>query len=135
MKSRYSLLAAAVLPAIAIAATAPQQRGAIASDGASISVATGRGTLRVTPITDDIFRITVIPDTMDGYRYLPSQAVALTPQGNNVNVSASPSCVEISSPSTSISIDRRTGLATFSDSAGRLLISEAEGLDNRRDSK
>lgn len=135
MKSRYSLLAAAVLPAIAIAATAPQQRGAIASDGASISVATDRGTLRVTPITDDIFRITVIPDTMDGYRYLPSQAVVLTPQRSNVNVSASPSSVVIASPSTTVSIDRHTGLATFLDSTGRLLISEARGLDNRRDSK
>lgn len=130
MKSHIPLLAVA-FPALLSAAITSAPRGAMTPDSSSLSVATDRGTLRITPITDDIFRITVIPDSIGSERYLPSKSVILTPQNHRVNVAAAPNLISMKSPSTSIVIDRNTGLVSFRDSTGRVLLDEAAGLDNR----
>lgn len=124
----------AALPLLAIAASG-LPTGTIAPHDGSISVGTTRGTLVVTPFTDDIFRITVTPARDRAQRYLPSKSVILTPQNHKVNVTAEAGNVTLYSPTTSLTIDRATGLITFRDSLGREVLAETTGLDNTPDLK
>lgn len=104
--------------------------GALCPAQQGLAVSTERGVLNILPLTDDIFRITVAPLEDHAERYLPSQSVILTPQKHRVNVSASPDEVVLSSPTTIVHIDRNTGLVSFTDTKGNLLIGEAAGVDN-----
>lgn len=96
----------------------------------SISVTTDHGTLWITPITDDIFRLTVVPEKRGEQRFLPSTTSVLKPNAQNVRVNAFPGILSIESPSTKVEVDRATGLVTFRDSKGNELLREATSLDN-----
>ena len=100
-----------------------------------VAVATDRGTLRVTPVTDDIFRITVEPEAKRAFTYLPSQSAILKTQQHDVRVAVSPEKVELISPTTTLVIDRSTGLVNFYNAKGDLLVGEAAGVDNRGETK
>lgn len=119
----------------ATAAVAAVTDGALSSDGRSIEVRTDRGTLHITPLTNDIFRVTVAPDDARGAKYLPSQAAVLKNPFGDVRVTAAQRDVTISSPTTSVVVNRKTGRVSFFDKDGRPLLQEADGLDNRGEVK
>lgn len=123
------------LLAISIPTYAAIPNGALASDGKTVTVGTERGDLKITPVTNDIFRITVVPQQLNGDKYLPSQATVLKSSTAQVSVTAAPNDVTVSTPTTSAVVNRETGKITFYDKTGRLLLSEADGLDNRSNVK
>lgn len=130
--SRLLIIAAGAAGISAATAAVSDNIGSLgATDRHEIDVTTDRGTLRITPLTDNIFKVTVIPEQLRSERFLPSKAVVLTPESNNVSLTAFPDSLIIASPTTSLTVDRMTGRITFRDSLGRVLLSEAAGLDNR----
>ena len=103
----------------------------IASDtrGGTTSVLTGKGLVQVTPITENIFRITTSPSATP-LPQVPSQAAVITPSDSGIHVASTPTLVIISSPTTTVKVDRQTGCVRFYDENGELLLSEADGVDN-----
>lgn len=101
--------------------TAPQQ--------AQVKMQTAAGTLTITAITSDIFKVTTAPAAGD-IPTLPSQSAILKEQNPNLNLSVTPLTVTISSPSTTVKVDRKTALVSFYNNKGELLIAEKGGVDN-----
>lgn len=131
-KYYLTLCAAALLGASSLASQT--NIGQYSYDGTRVKVATDRGLLSVTPLTDDIFQVYVLPE---GEPVPASKASVLSPGAENVKTSVSTfqDNVIISSPSTRVIINRKTGLVSFYDDKGNLIIAEAEGLDNTKDTK
>lgn len=132
LRKFWPTLALAVGATVAVAGVTD---GALSSDGRSIEVRTDRGTLQITPLTNDIFRVTVAPDDARGAKYIPSQAAVLKNPFGDVRVTAAQRDVTITSPTTSVVVNRKTGRVSFFDKDGRPLLQEAEGLDNRGEVK
>lgn len=101
------------------------RRGA---DGATL-VGTAKGVVEVTPVSNDIFRVTMLPED-SVVRYYPSQSAVLTPRADGVMEMVTPSEVVIKSATMQVKVDRNTGVVRFYDSDGNLLLSEADGVDN-----
>lgn len=102
-------------------------------DGA-YEVETGEGLLTVQPVTDGIFRVTTRPKDVD-VNYRPSQSAVLSPEKTDIKVGTDNGCLTISSPTTTVRIDRESGRVTFLDSKGDVLLSETGGVDNSGDVK
>lgn len=130
--------AAAALCAPALAAPAGPVKSissvptrAEASAHRSIKVNTAATSLLITPVNDDIFRITTLPHTAPVT--LPeSQSAVLAPtlSATDLKVTSSSRAVTLSSATTTLSIDRATGHISFFNNKGDLLLSEAPGVDN-----
>lgn len=100
-------------------------------DGREIRIETQNGILSVTPVTADIFRVGMLPT--GSKTALPvSKSAILKPVnlGDKLRMTATRDGVTISSPTTTLKINRRTGKVSFYDSEGKLLLSEADGVVN-----
>lgn len=114
--------------AIVTAAVMPG-KGSIATSGNSTLIATPGGVVTVTPVNNDIFRISRAPFGAGNFTLPSSQSAVLFPEGDPA-VFATADEVVFATPTTRLSIDRRTGRSTFMNADGDTLLTEAGGVDN-----
>lgn len=112
----------------ALSAAAPVSSGSCPE----LRVPTPKGTVVVTPVNESIMRVTTIPASNPGLEFFPSQSAILEPQcaDGKVRLTASPAYLGISSPVMEVRVDRHTGLVSFYDSKGLLLLDEHSNVDN-----
>lgn len=113
----------------ALAATMPAP-GFISTSGNSTLIATERGTVAVTPLTPDIFKVTRVPAGEKYFSIPRSQASVLSPSTEGITWFATPSEVTFCSESTLVKVDRRTGRTIFLNVEGDTILAEAGGVDN-----
>lgn len=118
----------------ALAATMPMP-GSISTSGQSTLIGTGHGTVAVTPITPDIFKVSRIPYGEKKFSFPRSQASVLSPSSEGVTWFASPTEVTFRSASTIVKVNRFTGRTIFLNAEGDTILSEAGGVDNSGDLK
>lgn len=106
------------------------QPGTITTQNGTLLVGTGRGTVAVSPVSPDIFRVTNIPAGERQLTIPASQSAVLKPSTDGVSTFATPSEVIIESPTTILRIDRASGRIVFENAAGDTLLSETAGIDN-----
>lgn len=96
-----------------------------------IQITTTGGILKITALTDNIFRVTSLPE---GYKHdIPSSQSAILPPslpGSKLQMSASPEGITLSTKTTTVKIDRNSGLLSFYNAQGTLLLDEKNGVDN-----
>ena len=94
-------------------------------------VSTASGTLAITPLTESIFKVTALPKG-DNTPVPVSQSATLRPSlpARDVKMVADRKGVTLSTRTTTVRVDRATGLVSFYNAAGELLLSEKEGVDN-----
>ncbi len=139
MKSLTYILAALSIAgagASLIAASNSELPQALVSrtESGATQVSTPKGVVEITPVNEDIFRITVIPGNKD-VNFFPSQSAILTPAASGVIEAIGPDNVTVMSNNMKAVVDRATGNVSFYDKEGNLLISEAGGVDNSGDVK
>lgn len=118
----------------ALAATMPMP-GSISTSGQSTLIGTGHGTVAVTPITPDIFKVSRIPYGEKKFSFPRSQASVLSPSSEGVTWFASPTEVTFRSASTIVKVNRLTGRTIFLNAEGDTILLEAGGVDNSGDLK
>lgn len=96
-----------------------------------IRILTERGTLTITPVNDNIIRVTTML-AGDNTPYLKSQSAILENENmtDRVKCTATASEIIITTPTTVVRADKGTGKLRFFDTAGNLLLEEFEGVDN-----
>ena len=102
------------------------------SDCASrVMISTAAGTLEITPLTEDIFKVTVIP-LGEKVPVPVSQSAVLSPSlpARALKMDADAKGITLTTATTRVSVNRATGLVSFYDSEGNLLLSEKGGVDN-----
>ena len=107
---------------------APAAKG----DCPELRVHTSVGTVVVTPVNDNIMRVTTIPTSNPGLKFEPSQSAILEPEcgKGSVRLTASPAYFGLSSKSMEVRVDRKSGLVSFYDAKGQRLLSEHTSLSN-----
>lgn len=133
MKISYIIIAASIAAAAFFVASCASREGIREIDG-GYEVDTDKGTVTVQPLTDNIFRVTAQPAATE-LNYTPSQSAILAPQKVDIKTKASSDAFSISSPTTTVRIDRKTGQVSFLDKEGKILLSETGGVDNSGDVK
>ena len=113
--------------------TRPVCRGERSADECAreVLISTPRGALSIIPVNENIYRVTVA-DPGDTLPYRPSQSAVLPPSGlaGGLRMGADGTGVTLSSPTTTVKVDRATGRVSFYNSAGELLLAESGGVDN-----
>lgn len=133
MKFRYfkaiGLLALTVIGTSSIYAAYP----AVSTSAEGVTtVRTPELTVEVTPLNDNIFRVsTASPDAPAPLALPKSQSAIMERQPNGVRVTSTPAEVVMTSPTTTVRINRTDGKVRFYDAQGALLLSESEGVDNQ----
>ncbi|MCM1376945.1 MAG: DUF4968 domain-containing protein [Clostridium sp.] len=134
MKLHYTLpktaAVAAVLATLMGGAYASVHRGHIHGRQGSYEVATPAGRVAVDVLDADIIRVSTLPNDTS-IDYAISQSASLEPGFANVHTMATDSSFVVATPSTILNINRNSGLITFRDSLGRVLLTENGGVDNR----
>lgn len=104
--------------------------GAVArGDNGAVLVSTPKGVVEITPVNDNIFRVTALPKDST-VKYYPSQSAILTPEQTGVIEIVTPAEVVLKSESMKVVVNRQTGAVSFYDADGKTLLSEAEGVEN-----
>lgn len=96
-----------------------------------IQIFTAAGILKITALTDNIFRVTTLPENSSSA--IPrSQSAVLPPSlpAKDLIMSATQQGITLSTKSTTVKVDRASGLVSFYNSDGELLLSEKSGIDN-----
>ncbi|MDE6718054.1 MAG: DUF5110 domain-containing protein [Muribaculaceae bacterium] len=125
----FALLALPLFASAAFAVTAPAP-GSIATEGKTTLISTPKGTVAVTPVTPDIFRISQFPAGIPALDFPKSQSAILAPQDFAISSFATPTEYVVSTPSTILKVNRLTGKISFENAAGETLLSEDGGIDN-----
>ena len=131
MKTLTFTLAAAGLGLAAVAATMPAP-GSISTSGSSTLIGTRNGTVAVTPLTPDIFKVSRIPAGERSFSFPRSQSSVLVPSTDGIVWAATPTEVIFQSATTTVKVDRATGHTIFLNAEGDTILSEAGGVDNTR---
>ncbi len=106
----------------------------VSHEGPTWTVATGKGEVAVTPLTDNIFHIATF--SRKGAEMLPaSQSAVLEPGAPSIRTALDDSSFWLYSPTTTVRVDRFTGRVSFMTPDGDTLLSEAGGIDNSGDVK
>lgn len=129
MRMPAALAATALLIGGAVAATMPMP-GAISTSGSSTMIGTGRGTVAVTPLSGDIFKISRIPAGVTNFTFPRSQSAILAPETGAAVSFVTPTQVIFISGDTRLEIDRVTGRSVFLNLEGETILAEAYGTDN-----
>lgn len=129
MKVKYLSLLGCALGITAIAATMPKS-GSVSSSNGSMLIGTDNGTVAVTPLTPEIFRISRIPAGTNTFSYPQSQTSVLPPSTEGLSWFTSPEEVTIKSESTTLKIDRKSGKTIFLNAEGDTILAETQGVDN-----
>ncbi|MDE6095422.1 MAG: DUF4968 domain-containing protein [Muribaculaceae bacterium] len=128
MKIFYTLAAVSFATAAIFIGSCTSHEGIREINGA-YEVDTDKGTVTVQPLTDDIFRVTARPAGTNP-EYTPSQSAILEPQETGIKTKVSSDAFSISSPTTTVRVDRKTGQVSFLDNKGNVILSETGGVDN-----
>lgn len=128
-----SLLAGAA-GVTALAATMPAP-GSLSTDRGSMLVGTDRGTVAVTPLSTEIFKVSRIPAGVKSFSFPASQSSVLSPSYEGLTWFTTPDEVTIKSASTTVRIDRHSGRTLFLNAEGDTILAEAGGVDNSADVK
>ena len=118
-------IGAVAFTALSFAADQPREK----ETGGVYQVKTGKGIIEVQPLTDNIFRVTSLPEGRN-LEFRASQSAILTPQKCKIQTMESPDAFVIYSPTTSVRVNWETGSVTFHDAAGNLILTEVDGVDN-----
>lgn len=121
-----------LLTAVAASAAAAFSAHTGSSEEQSYRVKTGKGTIEVIPITNDIFRICLLPD-YSAPTPAATQAATLKAEECNISTWANSEKYVLESPSITVSIDKKSGKVSFFTPDGQLLISEADGISGNGD--
>lgn len=113
----------------ALAATMPTP-GSILTSGKSTLIGTERGTVAVTPLTPDIFKISRVPAGEKSFSFPRSQSSVLAPSTDGMSWYATPEEVVFESATTIVKVDRKSGKTVFLNAAGDTILAEAGGVDN-----
>ena len=132
MKSLFILAGLAGITALA--ATMPKPGNVAMSEG-TLFVGTNNGTVAVTALSPEIFRISRIPAGTNSFSMPASQSSVLNPISEGISWFASPEEVSVTSESTTVKIDRKTGKTIFVNAEGETILAEADGVDNSGDIK
>lgn len=127
MKFPLFLTGFAGLTAVAASLPAP---GSIASSRGSLLVGTDNGTVVVTPLTTEIFRVSNIPEGVTDFVFPESQSAVLAPSTEGITWFTTPDATEIHSPTTVVKVDRKTGRTAFLNNAGDTILAEKRGILN-----
>lgn len=119
---------AGTLAVMACGAAIAGQSGIKETDG-SYDVETAKGVVSILPLNNDIFRVTTRPSESK-LNYQPSQSAVMKRANPDVKAISSPEAFFISSPTTTVRIDRESGKVTFHNAAGDIILSEIAGVDN-----
>lgn len=144
MKSKSLLIAAGAAALLGSAsfdsAAAPQRNAATYVEAAPISsdncpelrVRTSTATVVVTPINDNIVCVTTIPTSDSSMQFPKSQSAILEPECDKgtMRLTATPAFYGLTSKNLSVRVDRKSGLVSFYNAAGELLLDEHAALDN-----
>lgn len=134
MKSFRAFLILSLLTGIgAVAASGSAPLPGRGDDG-SYSVTTSKGDVSVTPVTNDIFRVTSFPKRV-ARKLFPSQSAVLAPDDKEITTAVTLDEFLIFSPTTTVRVDRKSGRVSFYDAGGNLMLSEQGGVDNSGDVK
>ncbi|MCM1369279.1 MAG: DUF5110 domain-containing protein [Candidatus Amulumruptor caecigallinarius] len=117
--------------AAALAATMPGA-GSISSSGNSTMISTDNGVVVVTPLSPEIFKVSRIPSAEHTFRFPESKSVILPSSTEGVSWYANGNQVVYKTATTTMTVDRKTGLATFLSAEGDTLLVEAGGVNNER---
>ncbi len=104
--------------------------GAISTEGRTSLVSTPGGTIMITPITPEIFRIRQMPVGVAAMNFPLSQSALLIPEEFPVSSYVTPTEYVVSTTSTTLRLNRATGNISFENAQGETLISEAGGILN-----
>lgn len=129
MKKYIALMIAVAGAAGSFALTAPE-KGSISMEDNTTIVYTSRGAIGITPLSDDIFRITRLPSGVGSQEYRPSQSAVMAPQESMISTFTTAKEFLMTSPTTLLRIDRSTGRVTFEKNTGEIILEEAGGVDN-----
>ena len=113
----------------ALAATMPTP-GSILTSGKSTLIGTERGTVAVTPLTPDIFKISRVPAGEKSFSFPRSQSSVLSPSTDGMRWYATPEEVVFESATTTVKVDRKSGRTIFLNAVGDTILAEAGGVDN-----
>lgn len=113
----------------ALAATMPTP-GSILTSGKSTLIGTERGTVAVTPLTPDIFKISRVPAGEKSFSFPRSQSSVLSPSTDGMSWYATPEEVVFESATTTVKVDRKSGRTIFLNAVGDTILAEAGGVDN-----
>ena len=97
------------------------------ADSESFRVTTGKGVIEIIPFNNDIFRVVEL-ESLDSPTPQATQAAAATPAKADIHTWANADRFVISSPTTTVEVDKTNGKVSFFDQEGRLLLSEADGV-------
>lgn len=130
---RQTALAVAALLLFAAAGAMAHVKNIEPGDEAVVVVTDG-ARIEITPITDEIIRVATL--SMDSHeKFEPSKSVVLKPGNVDFRVNSSPNSVEVVTDSTTVKVDRKTGLLSFLDARGQELISEASVPSNLQEER
>ena len=122
-------LCALCLSLASFAATMPAPH-ALSTSGNSTLIGTTTGTVVVTPISPDIFKVSRVPLSMRTCTLPASQSAILPSSLEGVSWSASPREVIFRSASTIVKVDRASGRVSFFSAKGDTILIEKEGVNN-----
>lgn len=98
--------------------------------GGTYTVRTGGGTVAITPLNNDLFRVTTIPANAVNFKLPESQSATLKPAEMQVSSFITPKDFSLVSPTTVVRVNRASGKVTFMNAAGDTLLTESEGVNN-----
>ena len=98
-------------------------------------IGTDRGTVAITPLSTEIFKVSRIPAGVKSFSFPASQSSVLSPSYEGLTWFTTPDEVTIKSASTTVRIDRHSGRTLFLNAEGDTILAEAGGVDNSADVK
>ena len=109
--------------------TAVSAAGAEKNASGAYLVSTKKGTVAVTPYSNNIFKVTVAPEGTE-LQPVVSQSAVMKPGKADIKTFDAQDAFVIYSPTTTVRVSNESGRVTFLDAAGNLLLTETQGIDN-----
>lgn len=129
---KFFALTLSSLGLVAAAAATLPAPGGIATSGNSTMIGTPNGTVTITPLSTEIFKVSRIPAGEKSFSFPRSQSCVLTPTNEGIIRFATPEEVTFQSATTIVKVNRRTGKTIFLNTEGDTILAEAGGVDNSR---
>lgn len=129
---KFFALTLSSLGLVAAAAATLPAPGGIATSGNSTMIGTPNGTVTVTPLSTEIFKVSRIPAGEKSFSFPRSQSCVLTPTNEGIIRFATPEEVTFQSATTIVKVNRRTGKTIFLNTEGDTILAEAGGVDNSK---
>lgn len=136
----YHILPIALLAGLGIAGASQALMPGVVSTlpKHGIEVGTKKGTVSVTPLNNNIFRVSVLPEKENETLYVESQSAVMLPDSTalaGIRHVVWPDRIELLSETTKVVINRETGAISFYSIDGEQLLSEIDGVDNNMATK